>query len=184
MNGRAIDVAALPDHSFGHKGLIWWGTVGFMVIEGSMFIMVLVAYFVLRPAGDLTEAAARARLADYKRRIESGEAKFEDLARQNSQDASAPNGGDLGWANPGLYVAEFEDVLNSLAPGQSADPVITRFGVHLIQLMERRQATLSAREQRELVRNLVREKKLDEAYATWAQEVRGRAYVEFREPPQ
>jgi heme/copper-type cytochrome/quinol oxidase subunit 3 len=48
MNGRAIDVAALPDHAFGHKGLIWWGTIGFMVIEGSMFIMVLLAYFVLR----------------------------------------------------------------------------------------------------------------------------------------
>jgi cytochrome c oxidase subunit I+III len=52
MNGRAIDVAALPDHAFGHKGLIWWGTVSFMVIEGSMFIMVLVAYFVLRTRVD------------------------------------------------------------------------------------------------------------------------------------
>jgi peptidyl-prolyl cis-trans isomerase SurA len=56
--------------------------------------------------------------------------------------------------------------------------------VHLIQLLERRQATLSAREQREVVRNVVREKKLDEAYVQWAQEVRGRAYVEYREPPQ
>ena len=50
MNGRrrALDVAALPDHAFGHQGLIWWGTVGFMVIEGSMFVMVIVAYFYLR----------------------------------------------------------------------------------------------------------------------------------------
>jgi cytochrome c oxidase subunit III len=48
VNGRVVDVAALPDHFFGHKGLIWWGTIGFMVIEGSMFVMVLLAYFVLR----------------------------------------------------------------------------------------------------------------------------------------
>jgi peptidyl-prolyl cis-trans isomerase SurA len=73
--------------------------------------------------------------------------------------------------------------MNTLAPGQVSDPVISRFGVHLIQVVERRQAKLSEREQREMVRNLVREKKLDDAYAQWAQEVRGKAYVEFREPP-
>jgi cytochrome c oxidase subunit I+III len=45
---RALDVAALPDHRFGHKGLIWWGTVSFMVIEGTMFVTVLVTYFYLK----------------------------------------------------------------------------------------------------------------------------------------
>jgi len=141
-------------------------------------------HILLRPAADLTEAAAVARLADFKRRVESGQADFADLARQFSQDASARNGGDLGWANPGLFVPEFEDVLNTLAPGQIGEPVVSRFGVHLIQLMDRRQTTLSQREQREIARNVVREKKLDEAYTQWAQEVRGRAYVEFREPPR
>jgi cytochrome c oxidase subunit III len=43
-----LDVAALPDHAFGHKGLIWWGTIGFMVIEGSMFVMAIITYFFLR----------------------------------------------------------------------------------------------------------------------------------------
>lgn len=141
-------------------------------------------HILLRPSGELTEAQARARLAEFKKRIEAGQADFADLAKRFSQDASARNGGDLGWANPGLFVPEFEDVINSLAPGQIADPVVSRFGVHLIQLLDRRQATLSQREQREIARNLIREKKLDEAYAQWAQEVRGRAYVEFREPPQ
>ena len=63
-------------------------------------------------------------------------------------------------------------------------PVVSRFGVHLIQLTERRESQLSPREQREIVRGLVREKKMEEAYLTWAQDVRARAYVEFREPPQ
>ena len=43
MSRTALDVSALPDHAFGHKGLIWWGTIGFMVIEGSMFVIGIVA---------------------------------------------------------------------------------------------------------------------------------------------
>ena len=45
---RELDVSDLPDHAFGHHGLIWWGTTGFMVIEGSMFALVLIAYFYFR----------------------------------------------------------------------------------------------------------------------------------------
>ena len=141
-------------------------------------------HILLRPSAQLTEAQARQRLADYKRRILAGQADFAAIARESSQDASARNGGDLGWSSPGMFVPEFEDVLDALQPGQIADPITTRFGVHLIQLLERRQAQLSPKEQREVVRNLLREKKMDEAYARWAQEVRGRAYVELREPPQ
>ena len=49
MNERLVlDVSPLPKFAFGHKGLIWWGTVGFMVIEGSMFVMGLIVYFYLR----------------------------------------------------------------------------------------------------------------------------------------
>lgn len=141
-------------------------------------------HILLRPGPKLSEAAAVQRLADFKKRVQGGQADFAQLAREYSEDASARNGGDLGWANPGLFVPEFEEALNRLAPGQLADPLVSRFGVHLIQLLERRQATLTEREQREVARNLLREKKLDEAYAQWAQEVRGRAYVELREPPQ
>ena len=140
-------------------------------------------HILIRPDGQTSEAQARAKLADIKRRLQAGQ-DFAALARENSQDASARNGGDLGWASPGMFVPEFEEVLNTLAPGQVSDPVVSRFGVHLIQLVERRQNTLSQREQREVARNLVREKKLDEAYVQWAQDVRGRAYVEYREPPQ
>lgn len=141
-------------------------------------------HILLRPSAQLSEAQARQRLADFKRRIEAGQADFAQLAREHSQDASARNGGDLGWAGPGMFVPEFEETLNALQPGQIADPIVSRFGAHLIQLLERRQATLGEREQREVVRNLLRERKLDAAYEEWAREVRGRAYVEYREPPQ
>jgi heme/copper-type cytochrome/quinol oxidase subunit 3 len=49
MNGRrTVDVSRLPEFAFGPQGLIWWGTTGFMIIEGSMFIMALIVYFYLR----------------------------------------------------------------------------------------------------------------------------------------
>ncbi len=141
-------------------------------------------HILLRVSAQLNEAAARDRLNEFRKRILAGQADFADLARNHSQDGSAAQGGDLGWAGPGMYVPEFEEVLNRLAPGQLSEPLVSRFGVHLIELTERRNVALSPREQRETVRAMLREKKLDEAYTLWAQDLRGRAYVELREAPQ
>ena len=141
-------------------------------------------HILLRATPQMNEAAARDKLLDFKRRIQTGLADFATLARDNSQDGSAAQGGDLGWASPGQFVPEFEDVMNALAPGQVSDPLISRFGVHLIQVSERRNTALSPKEQNDVIRNQLREKKLDDAYAVWLQDVRGRAYVELREPPQ
>jgi peptidyl-prolyl cis-trans isomerase SurA len=141
-------------------------------------------HILLRPSAQLSPEAASARLQELRQRIASGSASFEELARQYSQDGSASAGGDLGWTNPGMFVPEFEQVMNRLAPGQLSEPLVSRFGVHLIQVQERRQVRLSAREQREWVRKLLREQKAEQAYDTWARELRGRAYIEYREPPQ
>lgn len=140
-------------------------------------------HILLRTSPQLGEREAAQRLSDLRQRLEGG-ASFEDLARQYSEDGSAQMGGDLGWAGPGRYVPEFEQALNALQPGQVSQPVVSRFGVHLIQLVDRRQATLTPREQREMLRDVVREEKLEKAHANWLQELRGQAYVEYREPPQ
>jgi peptidyl-prolyl cis-trans isomerase SurA len=141
-------------------------------------------HILLRPTAQFSQTAAQIRMADYKRRIQNKSATFADLAREYSQDGSAEDGGDLGWASPGMFVPEFEEVLNRLAEGEMSDPVVTRFGVHLIRLTERRQVDLNPRELREWARNQLKETRSDEAFTTWAQEVRGRAFVEMREPPQ
>lgn len=141
-------------------------------------------HILLIPSGQLSEAAARDKLNDFKNRIQSGRADFAVLARENSQDGSAAQGGALGWANPGQFVPEFEEVMNRLAPGQISEPLISRFGVHLIQLLERRNAVVDEKDRREMVRNMLREKKFNESYAIWVQDVRGRAYIEVRDPPQ
>jgi cytochrome c oxidase subunit III len=49
---RVLDVSTLPEYAFGNQGLIWWGTAGFMVIEGAMLLMVLVVYYYLRLRAD------------------------------------------------------------------------------------------------------------------------------------
>jgi peptidyl-prolyl cis-trans isomerase SurA len=141
-------------------------------------------HILLRPGGQLSQTTARAQLAEYKRQIEAGKADFAKLAREHSQDASGPDSGDLGWVSPGMFVPEFEEVMNKLQIGQMADPLVSRFGVHLIQVLERREAPISERELRDMARNNLREKKFDETYQLWAQEVRGRAYVEYRDTPQ
>jgi peptidyl-prolyl cis-trans isomerase SurA len=141
-------------------------------------------HILLRPGGNLSQDAARAQLAGFKRKIELGTAEFEALAKEHSQDGSANQGGDLGWANPGMMVPEFEEAMAKLAPGQVGDPLVSRFGVHLLQVLERREAPLSLREQQDLVRNILREKKFEEAYKNWEREVRGRAFIEYRETPQ
>jgi len=131
-----------------------------------------------------TTAQAVAELNDFKRRIEAGTANFAGLARDNSQDGSAKDGGELGWSRPGQFVPEFEEAMNRLQPGQVSDPVVSRFGVHLIQVEGRREAKLSQDEQRAAARAVLRDRRLEEAYDTWTQEVRARAYVEYREAPQ
>ncbi|MDM0075270.1 peptidylprolyl isomerase [Variovorax sp. J2P1-59] len=129
-------------------------------------------------------AESIAKLNQFKQQLQNGTADFAVLARDNSQDGSAKDGGDLGWARPGQFVPEFEEAMNRLAPGQISDPLVSRFGVHLIQVVGRRDAKLSQAEQREAARALLRQKRIAESTETWAQEVRARAYVEMREPPQ
>ena len=141
-------------------------------------------HILLRLTPQLTETAAAQKLAGFSKQILAGQADFAALARANSQDASAKEGGDLGWVSAGAFVPEFEKVMNGLSTNQISEPLVSRFGVHLVQVLERREAPMSPRDQRETVRGLLREKKQNEAYVRWAEDIRGRAYVEFRDQPK
>ncbi|TSE24579.1 peptidylprolyl isomerase [Tepidimonas aquatica] len=143
-----------------------------------------VRHILLRADNDAQRQAAVEQLRALRQRIVAGQISFEDAARQTSQDASARDGGRLGWATPGLFVPEFEQAMDALAPGQVSEPVVSRFGVHLIEVLQRRDVPRSARELRDAVRALLRQRKADEALAELVREARARTYVEYREPPQ
>jgi peptidyl-prolyl cis-trans isomerase SurA len=141
------------------------------------------SHILLRVSPQLDQTAAAARLAEFKQQIKAGTATFEALARANSEDGSAPQGGDLGWTSPGAFVPEFEQAMDALPLGGLSEPVISRFGVHLIRVNERRQLALDPKQQREQARNLLREQKFEDAYNEWSRDLRARAYIELREPP-
>ena len=139
-----------------------------------------VRHILLKTSPTLTEASAKVKLASLKLQIESGKIDFAGAAKANSQDASAAAGGALGWASPGLFVPEFESAMNLLPIGKISDPVVSRFGVHLLLVDARKQTPLSAGEQRDLAKNALRSKKFDDAYANWIRDLRSNAYVEYR----
>jgi peptidyl-prolyl cis-trans isomerase SurA len=143
-----------------------------------------VRHILLRPSPELTPEAAARRLVEFKREILAGTKTFEQLARANSEDASAQQGGDLGWASPGSFVPEFEQAVDALPVGGISDPVTTRFGLHLVQVVDRRQVTLDNRQLREQARNILREQKFEQAFAEWLRDLRSRSYIELRDPPQ
>ncbi len=141
-------------------------------------------HVLLRTSPRLTAEVAVRRLGEYREQIASGSKSFEEIARQFSEDGSAAAGGDLGWASPGTMVPEFETAMNELAINGLSAPVVSRFGVHLIQVLERREVALEPKQVREQARNVLREQRFEQAYLDWTKELRSRAYVEYREPPQ
>jgi len=141
-------------------------------------------HILIRPTQQMSQQAVSRRLLEFKRQIESGAKSFEALAREYSEDGSGPQGGELGWVAPGAFVPEFEDAMNRLQVNGVSEPVVSRFGVHLIQVFGRREAPVDVKQQREQARAALREQKYEDAHAEWLRELRSRAYVEMREPPQ
>ena len=127
----------------------------------------------------VSEAEARRKMEALRERIVNG-ADFAELARTQSQDGSAPKGGDLGWLNPGDTVPEFERAMDALKENELSPVVQSPFGMHLIQVLERRQRDVSEDRQRAAARQALRERKLDEAYQDWLRQLRDRTYVENR----
>ena len=128
----------------------------------------------------ISESEAQRRLAELRERIVTGGTDFAQLARLNSADVSAAQGGDLGWVYPGDTVPEFERVLDSMKPGEVSQPIKTPFGWHLVQVLERRSGGMPRERERLVARQALRDRKSDEAYQEWLRQLRDRTYVEIR----
>jgi peptidyl-prolyl cis-trans isomerase SurA len=138
------------------------------------------ARHILIRVNELTsEADAKAKIERLKDRLDGG-ADFGDLAKLNSEDASAAKGGDLGWLSPGDTVAEFDEAMGKLAPNQVSPPVRTSFGWHLIQVLERRKQDVTVDRERSEAMTAIRQRKADEAFQDWVRQIRDKAFVELR----
>jgi len=127
----------------------------------------------------VSEQEAKQKMDSLKERLDNG-AKFEDLARQYSEDGSANSGGDLGWVNPGDTVPPFEQAMNALSIEEISEPVRSPFGWHIIQVLERRKQDMTQDAARVKARKAIRARKSEEAYLDWIHEIRDRAFVELR----
>ena len=127
----------------------------------------------------VSQAEARRRLETVRERIVNGQ-DFAELARLYSQDGSATKGGDLGWVNAGDTVPEFERAMDALKEKELSPVVQSPFGMHLIQVIERRTKDISEETRRLTARQALRERKVDEAYQDWLRQLRDQFYVENR----
>jgi peptidyl-prolyl cis-trans isomerase SurA len=126
-----------------------------------------------------SEADAKAKIDRLKDRLDSG-AKFEDLAKLNSEDPTAAKGGDLGWVSPGDTVPAFEEAMNKLAINQVSSAVRTQFGWHLIEVLGRRKQDVTLERERTQAQLAIRQRKSDDAFEDWVRQTRDSAYVELR----
>jgi peptidyl-prolyl cis-trans isomerase SurA len=149
-------------------------------IGGAPVTQTHARHILVRTNEIVSETDARRRLTDLRERVVTGGANFADLARLHSEDGSAARGGDLDWVYPGDTVPDFERAMNALKPGEISEPVKTPFGWHLIQVLERRTADVSAERRRLTARQALRDRKVDEAYQEWLRQLRDRTYVEIK----
>jgi peptidyl-prolyl cis-trans isomerase SurA len=122
---------------------------------------------------------ARNRLLALKERIGNGE-DFGALARSHSDDkGSALKGGSLDWVSPGDLVKPFEEAMEKLAIKEISDPVQTQFGWHLIQVLGRENKDNSVEYRKNMARDAIRKRKIEEETELWLRRLRDEAYVEI-----
>lgn len=137
-------------------------------------------HILLKSSTVMTDDMARQRLADIRQRIVQGGESFGDLAKRFSNDTSAPQGGDLGWLNPGETVPPFEKAMNALKIGEVSEPVKSQFGWHLILVEGRRTQDMADQYLRNQVRQRLFIQRSEAEFDAWLQRVRNQSYIDNR----
>ena len=127
-----------------------------------------------------SDSDAKIKLEQLRERAEQGE-DFSNLARSHSSDTgSAIKGGELGWVSPEQMVPEFEEVMNQTAKGAISAPFKSRFGWHIIQVIDRRQHDKSDDVRRIAARKAVIKRKSEEAKEEYLRRLRDEAFIDLR----
>lgn len=148
--------------------------------EKHLIEQTLARHILIRPSQLMPISEATQRLTRLRQRIIDGE-DFASLARSHSDDkGSAADGGSLGWINPGMMVQEFEQQMNRLKPGEISEPFQSRFGIHIVQVLSRRNHDDTEAYERLQAKKNIRQRKVDEAEVNWLRSLRSEAYVEYR----
>ncbi|MEC9405930.1 MAG: peptidylprolyl isomerase [Pseudomonadota bacterium] len=140
-------------------------------------------HILLQPNAIRDEFETRERAAELLDELRGGR-DFAEAAREYSDDSGSANqGGDLGWQGPGSFVPEFEQRLAQLDENEISEPFETQFGIHIVQLLERRERDSAEDIARNQARMAIRQRKIAEEYEDWLRRQRAEAYVELRSAP-
>ena len=137
-------------------------------------------HILIKTSQVVSDEIAQQKLAQIRERLVEGKESFADLARRFSNDSSAPQGGDLGWLNPGETVPPFENAMNKLKVGEVSQPVKTQFGWHLIVVDDRRTQDMAEQFERNQVRQRLFMQRSEAAFEIWLQQIRNQSYIDNR----
>ncbi len=141
----------------------------------------LVSHILIKPSEIRTPVQARRQINEIYNRIKKGES-FSDLAQEFSDDpASGSEGGSLGWTQDGQMVPEFEQVMNALPIGTLSQPFESRFGWHILTVLDKRTENMAEQMQESRARSAIRKRKFNEELSTWLREIHSQAYIEVKE---
>jgi peptidyl-prolyl cis-trans isomerase SurA len=140
-------------------------------------------HILIKPNQIRDEKTTIEQLKTLTDRIIEGE-DFAALAKEFSEDpGSGLSGGELGWSTPGMFVPEFEEIMNTIAVGDISSPFSSQFGWHILQVTERREQDFSQDILRNRAQNMLRQRKYDEELQVWLQEIKDEAFIEIKETP-
>jgi peptidyl-prolyl cis-trans isomerase SurA len=148
--------------------------------ERTMVDQLHVRHILLRPNEILDDAAVRQKLLGIRAQIVGG-ADFGTVARAVSEDtSSATDGGDLGWISEGDTAPEFEQAIARLELKEVSEPIKSRYGWHLVQVLERRSHDVTDEKKREDCARQVRSTKAEEERELWLRRLRDQTFVDLR----
>ena len=137
-------------------------------------------HILIKTTAVVNDENARKRLEQIRERIVQGGEPFSEMAKRFSNDASAPQGGVLGWLNPGETVPPFEKAMIVLKEGEVSQPVQTQFGWHLIIVDGRRTQDMADQFIRNQARQEIFQQRSNAAFESWLQQVRIQAFIDNR----
>ena len=148
--------------------------------ERVMVQQVRSRHILIRTNAVRSDEEVEQELNALRRRIINGE-DFAELARVHSEDpASAVEGGDLGWQAPSIFAPAFREIAENIAVNEVSEAFKSRFGWHIMQVMERREHDNSAQAMRNEAREFLRQRKMEEETEIWLRQLRDESYVENR----
>jgi peptidyl-prolyl cis-trans isomerase SurA len=149
-------------------------------IENTMVNQILSRHILIRTNALITDEVAERKLKDLKARIEQGD-DFGELAKANSDDTgSAVDGGKMDWSVTSNFVPKFKEVADSLEPKTISEPFKSRFGWHILEILDTRKHDNTNEAMRAEAREQIRQRKIEEKTELWLRQLRDESYIENR----